>query len=206
MGGQGGDGGEMTDETTEPVEILTDEDFGGFPLGPKMAALNRRHQKFAFAIASGKARTKAEAVRMAGFSQNRGTNDATAYNLLHRPDVTDAIRELTATRFANQLTQAVDAVEYILAHRKHPHHAKVALSVLSRLGFGEQAQVAVNVTGEVVVNHVEAALEDLQRLKAMGVSREMLLKSFGHTGLDRYERMLREREVKVIEHLPEGKS
>jgi hypothetical protein len=40
-------------------------------------------------------------------------------------------------------------------------------------------------------------VEDLQRLKSLGVPREQLLETFGYSGLDRYEKLLAERQPKV---------
>jgi hypothetical protein len=61
------------------------------------------------------------------------------------------------------------------------------------------------VSGEVVVSHTDQAVDDLARLKALGVPHEKLLEVFGFSGLGRYERMLAEREArapKLIEHDP----
>jgi hypothetical protein len=68
--------------------------------------------------------------------------------------------------------------------------------MIRRLRLGK-ASVDVNVSGEVVVNHTDAAVEDLQRLKSLGVPREQLLETFGYSGLDRYEKLLAERQPKV---------
>jgi hypothetical protein len=58
---------------------------------------------------------------------------------------------------------------------------------------------------EVVVSHTDAALEDLRRLKQLGVPHDELIKTFGHSGLGRYEKLLAERDARVpnvIEHIP----
>jgi hypothetical protein len=45
----------------------------------------------------------------------------------------------------------------------------------------------------------DAAIEDLRRLKMLGVPREQLIETFGYSGLDRYEKLLAERQPKLIE-------
>jgi len=72
--------------------------------------------------------------------------------------------------------------------------------MLSRFGFGERTQVDMNVEVKVE-DHTKAAVEDLRRLKAIGVPRSELLATFGEIGLARYERLLAN-EPKVIEHQP----
>lgn len=94
---------------------------------------------------------------------------------------------------------ALAAISDILRKPDHPDRQKVALSVLSRLGMGEQNAVNLNVTGEVTVNHTDAALDDLKRLLALGVPREKLVETFGFSGLTRYEKMLAQREGRLIE-------
>jgi hypothetical protein len=91
----------------------------------------------------------------------------------------------------------IGAAKRLLLNTDHPDHQKTVVSLLSRLGYGEKASVDVNVSGEVVVNHTDAAVEDLQRLKSLGVPREQLLETFGYSGLDRYEKLLAERQPKV---------
>jgi hypothetical protein len=66
--------------------------------------------------------------------------------------------------------------------------------------MGEQNAVNLHMTAEVTVNHTDAALDDLKRLMTLGVPREKLLETFGFSGLSRYERMLAQRDGKVIEH------
>ena len=56
--------------------------------------------------------------------------------------------------------------------------------MLSRFGFGERTQVDMNVEVKVE-DHTKAAVEDLRRLKAIGVPRSELLATFGEIGLAR---------------------
>jgi hypothetical protein len=82
----------------------------------------------------------------------------------------------------------------LIGNPKHPDHLKAVNATLSRLGYVERSAVDVNVSGEVTVNHTEAALADLRILKEMGASQEKLIEAFGFSGLSRLERMLAEVE------------
>jgi hypothetical protein len=103
--------------------------------------------------------------------------------------------------FRNLVPRVIRAAERVSEDPKHKHHVPLIISLLSKLGYGERTAVDVNVSGEVQVNHTEAAVDDLRRLKALGVPREKLIEVFGYSGLDRYEAMLSSR-AKVIEHQP----
>lgn len=186
------------------------EDWTDF--GPKVQALSLRERKFVWAYLINSmtpvGANGAQSARDAGYSDVAGGARVRAHELLHRQAVQDAIQEVAARELRGLALPAIAALSSILKKPDHPDRQKVALSILSRLGMGEQAAVNLNVSGEVRLNHTDEALEQLRMLLELGVPREKLVETFGYSGLGRYERMLAEREgkrlpaPKVIEHEP----
>jgi phage terminase small subunit len=171
-----------------------------------MQACSERERIFAFAVATGIAANATEAARLAGYSDPGRPSKAIisrAHQVLHRPRVIEAIEEVCRTQFRNLVPLVIAAAKRVLEDPGHPDHVKLVNSLLSRLGYGERTGVDVNVSGEVVMNHTDAAIDDLRRLKALGLPREKLLEAFGYSGLDRYEKLLASRDAKVIEHKPD---
>jgi phage terminase small subunit len=184
---------------------LRNNPLQGIELGPKLQACSERERIFAFAVATGIAETATEAARLAGYSDTAASRGirVTAHHLLHRPRVVEAIEEVCRTQFRNLVPLVIAAAKRVLENPEHDDHVKMIVSLLSRLGYGEKTAVDVNVSGEIAVDHTTAAIDDLRRLKTLGLSRERLLEIFGYSGLDRYERLLAERDArapKVIEH------
>jgi hypothetical protein len=182
---------------------LRDNPLKGIELGPKLQACNEKERIFVFSLATGVAKSATQAVQMAGYSQAPASAKVLGSRLLHRPRIVEAIEEVCRTQFRNLIPRVIEAARQVLEDPKHPDHVKLLTSLLSRLGYGEKALVDVNVTGEIAVDHTTAAIEDLRRLKAIGVPREKLLEVFGFSGLSRYEAMLAERDArapKTIEH------
>jgi phage terminase small subunit len=190
--------------------------LAGIPLGPKLQACNERERIFAFAYATGIASSAGEAARLAGYSEGPALSktgkrsnslNSRGHQLVHKPRVLEAIEEVCRTEFRNLVPLVIGAAKRLLLNAEHPDHQKTVISLLSRLGYGEKTSVDVNVSGEVTVDHTTAALEDLRRLKALGVAREKLVETFGFSGLDRYECLLLEHDAKqpkVIEPQPAG--
>jgi hypothetical protein len=177
--------------------------LAGIEIGPKLQACSERERIFAFALGSGIAETAADAARLAGYAEPAGQS---AYQIGHKQRVVEAVEEVARTQFRNLMPRVIRAAEKVVEDPKHKGHVPLLISLLSKLGYGERTAVDVNVTGEVQVSHTDAAIEDLRRLKALGVPRERLLEVFGFSGLGRYEAMLAERDArapKVIEHKPD---
>lgn len=169
-----------------------------------MQACSERERIFAFALGSGIAATAADAARLAGYADSPATQSA--YQVGHKQRVVEAIEEVARTQFRSLVPRVIRAAEKVIEDPKHKGHVPLIISLLSKLGYGERTAIDVNVGGTVMVNHTDAAVEDLQRLKALGVPREKLLEVFGFSGLGRYESMLAERDArspKVIEHRPD---
>jgi hypothetical protein len=176
-------------------------DFSEMELGPKMQACDERERKFVwFYIINGDGNAS-QAARDAGYA-DAGPDSASirvrAHSLLHRDRVLAALEEVGRKSFRGLLAPAVLAQARMIANEKHPDHAKVVQSTLSRLGLGERTGVDVNVSGEVTINQTDAALEDLRILVGAGVPREKLIETFGFSGLSRYEKMLQEQDSKRL--------
>ena len=185
-------------EALYPMNFPTDwSDFG-----PKVQALRDRERRFVWAYLINSMTTVgangAQSARDAGFSDAAEGAKVRAHHLLHRMDVQEAIQELAARELRGLALPALAALGSILKKPDHPDRQKVALSVLSRIGLGEQQAVNFNLHAEVTVNHTDAALDDLKRLMDLGVPREKLLETFGFSGLSRYEKMLEHREGRAL--------
>ncbi len=178
------------------------------PLMPEASALpeefqvlNARQQAFAWNYVFNGA-NGAQAARDAGFSDVAEGAKVRAHGMLQRDDVSEAIRALTTKYLFSLAPMAVLRLKELLENPKHPKHAKAIEMTLDRAGQSARTAIDVNVSGSVQVNHTDAAVEDLARLLALGVSRERLVETFGFSGLPRLERMLadrRRREVRQIE-------
>lgn len=184
------------------------EDFANAELGPKMQACNQLERRFVwFYVLNGG--IGAQAARDAGYSDVKDGAKVRAFEALQREHVLDAIDEVGRKAFRSLLIPAITATRKLIENGKHRKHAATLQSTLSRLGLVERTGVDVNHTGEVQVNHTDAAVNDLRVLLGLGVTREKLEEVFGHSGLGRYEKMLAEQErgrPKVIEHRTEERS
>lgn len=187
---------------------LRDNPLKGIEIGPKLQACSERERVFVYAYATGIAESASAAARLAGFPDPANSNSlhSNAHRTLHKPHVMEAIEEVCRKEFRGLIPAVISAAKRVLADPEHGDHVKLLTSLLGRLGYGEKASIDVNVSGEVVVSHTDQAVEDLRRLKALGVPQEKLLEVFGFSGLGRYEAMLAERDArarKVIEHRPD---
>lgn len=171
--------------------------------GPKMQALRDRERRFVWAylmnsLTDGK-ENGAQAARDAGYSDVAEGAKVRAHHLLHRDDVLAALDEVAGRELRGLALPAVVALSKLLAKPDHADHRKAIEMVLNRVGHAERTAVDVNVTGEVVVNHTDAALNDLRMLKRLQVPRDQLEEMFGFSGLQRYEKMLAVADGRVIE-------
>lgn len=183
-------------------------DWSQIEMGPKLAACSERERAFVWHLLTDADGNASEAAKLAGYSDPGNGSAAIrvrGFELMHRERVLQAIEEVGRQQFRTLLVPAIVRSKALLEKPDHPDHVKMLQSMLSRLGFGERSGVDVNVSGEVAVNHTDAAIEQLRILRGLGVSREKLVESFGFSGLSRYEKMLDEQERKsgrLIEHEP----
>jgi len=173
---------------------ISQPDFKSMTLGPKMMALGDRERRFVwfYCMNNGNA---TQAAKDAGYSNVAEGARVRAFELMHRQKILDAIGEAGRQMFKGLLVPAIAAMRAMIDRPDHPDHAKMVNSALDRLGLAGSSNVNVNmnVSGEVTVNHTDAALEDLRRLLLLRVPRETLVEMFGDSGLVRYERMLAEK-------------
>ena len=135
----------------------------------------------------------AAAAREAGYSDHLEGCKVRAHGLLQRDDVQEAVKALCTRYLFSLAPKAILRLEELLDNPKHPKHDKAIEMALSRSGHGEKSTVDVNISGSVTLNHTDQALNDLKMLKDMGAGRDMLIETFGFSGLERYERMLADR-------------
>lgn len=176
-----------------------------FELGPKMQACSERERVFVLEFLRNGCKDASDAARKAGCSDPGPQSSAIrvrGHELRHRPRVIEAMQEVARQHFGGLLLPAVLAAEDLIEKATHPDHAKMVLAVLSANGLGERKSVDLNVSGEVVMNHTDAAIEDLRRFKQLNVPREKLEEIFGFSGLPRLEKMLATADARVIEHEP----
>lgn len=177
-----------------------------FELGPKMQACSPMERKFVWVMVL-EAENATAAARKAGYvDHDNGAIRVRAHQLAHRERVIEAMEEVGRRIFRTQLPAAIKANRALLENPKHPDHHKAVQATLSRLGLVERTAVDLTVSGEIAVNHTDAAVGDLRALLALGVAREKLIEVFGFSGLARYEKMLAEQERRallgpVIEHV-----
>lgn len=168
-------------------------------LGPKMSLCTERERRFvcAYLVAEGNG---SEAARMAGYSDKADGAKVRAHELLQRTRVLEAIHEIGSKTLAGLLVLAITKLREIASRDGSPDQLKAVLAILNRSGLSEKTTVEVHHTGSVELNHTDAALEALAYMQSLDVPREKLIEQFGHSGLSRYEKMLAERNMKVIEH------
>jgi hypothetical protein len=178
-------------------------------LGPKMLACTPKERRFVFAYVNGlgaslkKTEAGTQAARAAGYSDVAGGAKVRAFELLHRERVLEAIAEVCAKEFRALAPAAIWAIKERLADSRKPDlQLKAGFGVLSRLGYAETTNTVVDLNLNVELNHTEAAVEDLRRLKALGFSKEQLEKFFGFSGYSRYAALLDGQAPKVVEHIP----
>jgi hypothetical protein len=179
-------------------------DFSQMQMGPKLTACTERERLFVWYLLTTADGNASEAARQAGYSNVKDGAKVQAHHLMHRPRVIEAIEEVGRKEFRTLLVPAIQAMRKLIRNPDHPDHAKTVATLLSRLGFGEKTALDVTVTGQIELNHTDAAVEDLRIMLEMGVPEERLVECFGYSGLPRYKRMLAERESKS--KLIEGKA
>jgi hypothetical protein len=179
-------------------------DFSEIELGPRMQALPERERRFVWFYLTNEGKPNgAQAARDAGYSDVGEACKVRAHLLLHRERVLLALEEVGKKAFRGLLGPAIKATAAMIADPKHADHAKTVSSTLARLGLTERTGVDVNVSGDLTVNHTDAALNDLRTLLSLAVPEEKLVEIFGFSGLSRYRKMLAETDAKapkLIEH------
>lgn len=186
-------------------------DLTGVELGPKMQACSERERLFVLhylmlCAENGKG-DATEAARLAGYSdpgKDSSTIRVRAHALMHRDRVKEAMLEVGRKEFIGLLFPSIAAAAKLIGNDKHPDHAGTVKSTLSALGLGEKSTLDINLTGQVQLNHTDQAVADLRMMLALGTPEGKLIEIFGHSGLDRYRKMLAAADAKLIEGRADG--
>jgi phage terminase small subunit len=142
----------------------------------------------------------AAAARAAGYSDASEGAKVTAFRLLQRDDIQRGLRELCNRYLFVMAPKALKRLNDLLDKPQHRHHAKAIDMVLNRTGFGERTQIDIRAHHlHEVVDHTQAAVDDLRKLKLLGVPHEKLIETFGYSGLARYEKLLAAEDAKLVE-------
>jgi hypothetical protein len=183
---------------TKPV------DLSHVQFGPKAMACTPLERRFAYIMGAGLATSAADGAALAGYSTSSNAHNVRGFENMRKPHVLEAIEEAARTEFRGLVGPTIQAAKNLILNDKHPDHAKAVNSMLSRLGFAERSGVDLNINAEVTLSHTDAALEDLRRCIALGMSDEQLTGIFGWSGLERYRAMLKSAPPKLIEYEPQA--
>lgn len=177
-------------------------------LGPAMRALpNDQWRAFCHELVTGKPGhgRYARAARAAGFGKESTTTNVAkiAWRMAHDARMIAALAEESRKYLRGGHPEAVSAVLALVRNPAHRDHMRAVSEVLSRSDpiVGKQD---ITVTHKIVDPDQEA-LEELQALRQLGVSREKMIETFGGNGLARLERLeaadiaRRATEAKIIE-------
>lgn len=159
-------------------------------LPPAVAALRTERERAFVWIYMFNGANGADAARKAGYSDVKEGAKVRAHGLLHREDIQNALRELTGRYLFSLAPVATIRLGALLKSKNERVALKAVDMTLSRTGFSERTALDVSVSGQVQVSHVDAAVEDLRRLIALGVPEEKLVETFGFSGLSRYRKLL----------------
>lgn len=116
------------------------------------------------------------AARAAGFKGNDNVLKVTAYRLAHDQRVQEAIQEEARKRLRSSVPAALDALDEIVADKKHKDRALIAKTILDRTGLHEVSETKHTVE---FIGNDPAMLERVRQLALrMNMDPEKLL---GHT-------------------------
>ncbi len=148
--------------------------------GLAMSALDARGQVFVESYYAGL--SPSQAAKIAGYDVSQ------AQRILTSQKMTDAIVEMGRTLLRTKGPAINRAIDEMLGDKSHKDRLGVVRTLLERI---DPATQQIEVKHEVV-DHQADMLELLRHDIADGVPREVLLKRYGFSGLDRLERKLAE--------------
>jgi hypothetical protein len=127
------------------------------------------------------------AYRAAGFGKNSTPTNAAkeAHKLSHDERVIAAIAEEARKMLRVAHPEAIQALLNLVRDEKHPGHVRAVTAIIDRTD-PIVTRHDLRVTHRVI-DHDQAALEELRALRKLGTSREKLLELYGPNGLDRIE-------------------
>lgn len=117
-----------------------------FEFGPKMQALTDRQRVFVLALVEDPLMSRAEAARVAGYSDSSEAAKVSAHRLMHDNRVIEALHEQAGKRLWSISLKAAHRVDQMLDSEDDKVALKAAVSVLDRVGFGAQQNININQT------------------------------------------------------------
>lgn len=141
---------------------MTDE----WDLGPKMLALTEKKRRFVLELVADPLMSRAEAARLAGYSDVAEGAKVRAHELMHDQRIIDALHEQAGKRLWAISMKAAHRVEQMLDSDDDKVVLKAAVAVLDRTGFGAQQNINVNQTfrdesSKAILGRIEALADRL---------------------------------------------
>lgn len=114
-----------------------------------------KQRRFAFIMACGEL-TQVDAAIAAGYSDTGGAANVRASNLMHDPNVLDAIEEAGRKVLRGLAPTAIARAKAILDDSRHPYHGRMIETVLDRTGHFARTEHKVMVEHTVDTAELEA--------------------------------------------------
>lgn len=145
-----------------------------FEFGPKMQALNDRQKRFVLALVEDPMMPKAEAARIAGYSDVKEGCKVRACELMQDKRVVDALHEQAGKRLWSVSLKASARVEEMIDSADEKVALKASLAVLDRVGWA--AQQNINISQTVTDHSSKGILKRIEDLAdRLGVPKAGLL-------------------------------
>lgn len=135
-------------------------------LGPKMLALTERQRRFVLELVADPLMSRAEAARLAGYSDIAEGAKVRAHGLMHDQRIIDALHEQAGKRLWAISMKAAHRVDQMLDSDDDKVVLKAAVAVLDRTGFGAQQNININQTvrdesSKAILGRIEALADRL---------------------------------------------
>ena len=117
-----------------------------YELGPKMLVLSEKQRRFVLELVADPLMSRAEAARLAGYSDSSEAAKVTAHRLMHDQRIIEAMHEQAGRRLWAISMKAAHRVEQMLDSEDEKIALKAAVAVLDRTGFGAQQNININQT------------------------------------------------------------
>jgi phage terminase small subunit len=137
-----------------------------FEFGPKMQVLNDRQKRFVLALVEDPMMSKAEAARVAGYSDVKEGCKVRACELMQDKRVVDALHEQAGKRLWSVSLKAAAKVENMIDSEDEKVALKASLAVLDRVGWAAQQNININQTvtdhsGKGILKRIEELADRL---------------------------------------------
>ena len=137
-----------------------------FEFGPKMQVLNDRQKRFVLALVEDPTISKAEAARIAGYSDVKEGAKVRAHELMQDKRVVEALHEQAGKRLWSVSLKAAGRVEMMIDSEDEKVALKASLAVLDRVGWAAQQNININQTvtdqsGKGILKRIEELADRL---------------------------------------------